>query len=327
MHLARDATCAVSPWPRPSACAQRRRCALSSPSAATIQARIRSRLSTNSREAASWRACRWRRASTVGERPAERRRRGSAAARASTARRASAASASLVALVEHLEMAGDVRLEGKLVQQPLAEGVDGLDLQPARRFQRAGEEPARARRAVAASGGVALDLGDLRGERGVGQRRPAGELVEDALRHLGGGRLGEGQAEDARRDRRRRAAGGSRGATGRRSCPSRHWPTPRPSLPGRTPRPRVRGRRVEGGGRRYGAAALMTTPPRSRPAPIRGRGRDDRSRRVTRLAPSSGAPATVGRAPVVEGGDQPVSIAWARSARSSAVSSCSSGPP
>ena len=48
-------------------------------------------------------------------------------------------------IVEHGELAGHVRLEGKLVQQALAEGVDRLDLQPARRLQRPGEEPPRAR--------------------------------------------------------------------------------------------------------------------------------------------------------------------------------------
>ena len=47
-------------------------------------------------------------------------------------------------LVEHFEMAGDVRLQRELVQHRLAEGVDGLDLQPARRFQRLGEQPPRA---------------------------------------------------------------------------------------------------------------------------------------------------------------------------------------
>ena len=46
-------------------------------------------------------------------------------------------------VVEDGELARDIRLERELVQQPFAEGVDGLDFQPARRFQRAGEEPPR----------------------------------------------------------------------------------------------------------------------------------------------------------------------------------------
>ena len=40
--------------------------------------------------------------------------------------------------------AGDVGLQRKLVQHRFAEGVDGLDLQPARRLQRLGEQPSRA---------------------------------------------------------------------------------------------------------------------------------------------------------------------------------------
>ena len=80
-------------------------------------------------------------------------------------------------------MAGDVGLERELVQQPLAEGVDGLDLQPARRLQGAREEPA----GPASSRGVGRRpsiVGELAGELGIGQRRPVGEAFEDALRHL-----------------------------------------------------------------------------------------------------------------------------------------------
>ena len=47
-------------------------------------------------------------------------------------------------LIEHLEACCDVGLERELVQQARAEGVDGLHLQPARRFQRSREKPARA---------------------------------------------------------------------------------------------------------------------------------------------------------------------------------------
>ena len=41
-------------------------------------------------------------------------------------------------------MAGDIGLEGKLVKEPLAEGVDRLDLEAARRLQRRREETSRA---------------------------------------------------------------------------------------------------------------------------------------------------------------------------------------
>ena len=50
----------------------------------------------------------------------------------------------LVALVEHRKARRHIGLERKLLQQPGAQRVDGLHLQPARRFQRAGEQFARA---------------------------------------------------------------------------------------------------------------------------------------------------------------------------------------
>ena len=48
-------------------------------------------------------------------------------------------------LVQHGEARRDIGLERKLMQQPRAEGVDGLHLQPARRLQRRGEQPPRPR--------------------------------------------------------------------------------------------------------------------------------------------------------------------------------------
>ena len=98
-------------------------------------------------------------------------------------------------LVEHGEARGDVGLERELVQQPRAEGVDGLHLEPARRLQRRSEQPPRpgafARAGLAASG-----QSDAFVERGIVQHRPVGERTEDAVRHVGGGGLGEGDAED-----------------------------------------------------------------------------------------------------------------------------------
>ncbi len=83
-----------------------------------------------------------------------------------------------VALVEHLEMAGNVGLEWELLQQAFAERMDGLDLQPARRLQRAGEEPPRPRQVVARRL-AALDRLDLAGKLPVGQHRPVAEALED----------------------------------------------------------------------------------------------------------------------------------------------------
>ena len=45
-----------------------------------------------------------------------------------------------LALVDHLEMRRDIGLERKELQKPLAEGVQCLDLEPARRLDRAGEQ-------------------------------------------------------------------------------------------------------------------------------------------------------------------------------------------
>ncbi len=101
-------------------------------------------------------------------------------------------------LVEHLEAGGDIGLEWKLMQQPRAEGVDGLHLQPARRVQRQGEQPPRPR----PPDGVGLDVGNSpdRGvEPGIVERGPAAQLVEHPVGHVGGGGLGEGDAEDFRR--------------------------------------------------------------------------------------------------------------------------------
>ena len=102
------------------------------------------------------------------------------------------------ALVEHLEVAGDVRLEGKLVEQPLAEGVDRLDLQAAGRVERLGEQAPRLGQCRRA-GNIAFKLLDAFGQRRVVEGRPCAKFGEHPVRHLRGRRLGEGQAEDARR--------------------------------------------------------------------------------------------------------------------------------
>ena len=101
-----------------------------------------------------------------------------------------------LALLDHLEMAGDIGLEGELVQQALAEGVDGLDLEAARRLQRTGEEAAGGGKQPAI-GRTALQRRQLFGELVVGEPGPFGQRLEDAAGHFRGRRLGEGQAQDA----------------------------------------------------------------------------------------------------------------------------------
>ena len=102
--------------------------------------------------------------------------------------------------VRHGETRRHVGLEREKVQQPLAEGVDRLDLQPAGRLHRTGEETARGdqvgrrrrRRAGRDDGGAQL---------AILPHRPVGEIAEHAGRHLRRRRLGEGEAEDLGRRR------------------------------------------------------------------------------------------------------------------------------
>ena len=101
-------------------------------------------------------------------------------------------------VVQNLEMPRNVRFQRKLVEDRLAEGVDGLDLQPARRLQRFGEEPARDDHSLRRRR-PAVEPGDLRREVGILGGRPFRQPCEDAARHLGRRRLGVGQAEDLRR--------------------------------------------------------------------------------------------------------------------------------
>ena len=97
--------------------------------------------------------------------------------------------------VQHREARRDIGLERELVQQPRAEGVDGLHFQPARRFQRRGEQPARPR-ALGHVGFLAGAEQNLGVELGVVERGPFRQRAEHAVRHIGGRRLGEGDAED-----------------------------------------------------------------------------------------------------------------------------------
>ena len=81
-------------------------------------------------------------------------------------------------LVQHGEARGDIGLERKLVQQPRAEGVDGLHLQPARRLQRRGEQPARPRARFGARAWRRSTALISLVERGVVERRPVGQPLE-----------------------------------------------------------------------------------------------------------------------------------------------------
>ena len=101
-------------------------------------------------------------------------------------------------LVEHLEAGCHVGFEWKLVQQARAESVNGLHLQSARRFQRVGEQPPRDS-APCCVGRLAGGEPDLLVERVVIEGGPFRQCAEHAGRHVGGGGLGKGDAQDLRR--------------------------------------------------------------------------------------------------------------------------------
>src|SRR5262249_55016981 len=97
-------------------------------------------------------------------------------------------------------------LERKLLEQPRAEGVDGLDLEAARRLQRGGEQGPRASPLPGIDGGDA-DVAQGRIEGRIVERNPAAQPVIDPRRHIGGRRPGEGGAAAWGRVRRGRGGG------------------------------------------------------------------------------------------------------------------------
>ena len=107
--------------------------------------------------------------------------------------------ASLV-LVDDLEMRRDIGLERKKPEQSLGEGMQRLNLEPARRLDRAGEQlPREGELRRARRGRAAFD--DRLREGGVRKARPSGELGEDTLGHIGRRGFCVGQAQDLRRRR------------------------------------------------------------------------------------------------------------------------------
>ncbi len=100
-----------------------------------------------------------------------------------------------LAPVDHSEMRRDIRLEREEPQKPFAERVKGLDPQAPRRLDRACEQLS-GKYEILRSRFHGAGLDDRGGERLVAEARPLRERVEDARRHVGRGRLGEGQAEN-----------------------------------------------------------------------------------------------------------------------------------
>jgi hypothetical protein len=84
------------------------------------------------------------------------------------------------------------------MQQPRAERMDGLHLEAARRLQCRREQPP----GMGAQTRVDAPCPDITQgavERHIVERGPPGKRIEHALRHVGGRRLGEGEAQDAPR--------------------------------------------------------------------------------------------------------------------------------
>jgi hypothetical protein len=79
-----------------------------------------------------------------------------------------------------------------------AEGVNGLDFQPARRLQRLGEQLARPRQ-VQVIRRRSAQMCQFLGQRPVGHDRPVAQPLEQATLHLCGGRPGVGDAQDTLR--------------------------------------------------------------------------------------------------------------------------------
>ena len=207
--------------------------------------------------------------------------------RPASRRRPRPAAAPLV-VVEDGKARRHAGLEREALQQPLAEGVDGLHLEAAGRLDGDGEELAGALQLLGRRArGRAASRACLR-ELRVGRGHPFGQPREHALRHLGGGRLGVGERQDAlgRRAREQQAqhahgehvrlASAGVGADPRGGC-------------GVGGRGLVALRLGDGSQRRCSPqlpdldlaqpkrSMALTPPPRSRPT-IRPRGRDGRRR-------------------------------------------------
>ncbi len=103
--------------------------------------------------------------------------------------------ACLLVLVEHRKMRGHSRFEREALQQPLAEAVDGVDLEAAFGFESAREQtPRQAQHLLVWR--PPRELFQFLGELPALVRRPCGERLQEAVLHLGRRGLGVGQAQD-----------------------------------------------------------------------------------------------------------------------------------
>src|SRR5688572_19165405 len=98
-------------------------------------------------------------------------------------------------VLEDGEVERYARLYRKAVQHALAEGVDGLDLEAARRVKRMSEESAGTSLFGTRRNITCYVPYSLTQAFGI-EQRPCAEPPGDALAHLGSRRLGVGEAED-----------------------------------------------------------------------------------------------------------------------------------
>ncbi len=103
-------------------------------------------------------------------------------------------------VIHHLKMRRDGCFQRKPPQHGLAESVNGLDFQAARRVENLGEQDPRTACLIQRRRHAEKFLQGRR-QRLVAQGGPLAKRLVDAVRHLGGGRLGEGDAQDGFRTR------------------------------------------------------------------------------------------------------------------------------
>ncbi len=101
--------------------------------------------------------------------------------------------------VEFGEIGRHLRLDRKAAQKPGAEGMDGLDPEPARRVDRAREKLPRAPQQRRGDTALDPEPAEFAAQIGLRQHRPVAEPREQTVLHLGRRRLGIGEAENALR--------------------------------------------------------------------------------------------------------------------------------
>ena len=100
-----------------------------------------------------------------------------------------------LAVVEHAEAGLDPGLDREPPEQRLGKGVDGLNVEPARRLQHPREQPP-CQRHLRLIGVLTGEAEQRLVEPFVAERDPGFQRLADPVGHLGGGSLGEGQRED-----------------------------------------------------------------------------------------------------------------------------------